>query len=243
MNLSETAFLHPDGDSFALRWFTPAVEVDLCGHATLAAAHVLWQSGRVDEGRPIAFRTRSGTLGAERDGEWIALDFPATPAIPFDPEPALVEALGVAPRAAGRSRFDVLVEVSSVGDVERAAPDLRALAGIEARGVILTARGGRDGADFTSRFFAPAAGIDEDPVTGSAHCALGPWWWERLGRARLVGHQASARGGVVRVEVRGQRVMLAGCAVTVLRGALSAPAGQTTTARGAGPGDGTPAPA
>jgi PhzF family phenazine biosynthesis protein len=195
--------------------------VDLCGHATLASAHVLWEEGRVGAGEPIRFETRSGTLGARRSGEWIELDFPATPARPDDPPAGLLNALGIGEAVAlGRSRFDWLVEVGDASMVRALAPDFTRLRAVEARGVIVTARSDEASHDFVSRFFAPAAGVDEDPVTGSAHCALAPWWSARLGRTRLTGYQASARGGEVRVEHRGDRVGLAGCAITVLRGEL-----------------------
>jgi len=227
MNLSETAFVtpRPDGDGFGLRWFTPVVEVDLCGHATLASAHTLWETGRVAAGDPIAFHTRSGRLGASRHDGAIALDFPATPVERADPTPGLAEALGVAALWWGRNADDWLVEVAGPELVLAAAPDLERLGALTGRGVIVTAAGGREGADVTSRFFAPAVGIPEDPVTGAAHCALGPFWGERLGRSRLVCHQASARGGVVRVEVHGDRVTLGGTAVTILEGRLSQPPG------------------
>jgi PhzF family phenazine biosynthesis protein len=221
MNLSETAFLHREGAGYALRWFTPVAEVALCGHATLAGAHALWESGRAEPGAAIGFATLSGTLTAAREGEWVVMDFPATPPEPAEAPAGLAEALGVAPRWAGRSRFDWLVEAASPEHVAGARPDMARLAAIEGRGVILTAAGGREGADVTSRYFAPAYGIPEDPVTGSAHCALGPLWAARLGRDRLVCHQASARGGTVLVEVRGDRVLLSGRAVTVLEGRLS----------------------
>jgi PhzF family phenazine biosynthesis protein len=221
MNLSETAFLHREGAGYALRWFTPVAEVALCGHATLASAHALWESGRDAAEAPIGFATLSGTLRAWRDGDWIVMDFPATAPQPADPPGALAEAIGVAPRWTGRSRFDWLVEAASPEEVAGARPDMAALAAIEGRGVILTAAGGRGGADVTSRYFAPAFGIPEDPVTGSAHCALGPFWAERLGRERLVCHQASARGGIVRVDVLGDRVLLSGRAVTVVEGRLA----------------------
>jgi PhzF family phenazine biosynthesis protein len=223
MNLAETAFLYRDGDVWQLRWFTPTVEVDLCGHATLASAHVLWSEGHVPRGTPLRFATRSGILGAApRDG-WIELDFPAEPAKPVAAPPHLLEALGVTGTVA-RNRMDYLLEVADEGVVRRVAPDLARLKLIPTRGVVVTARGSAP-YDFVSRFFAPAAGVDEDPVTGSAHCALAPWWSERLGRKALVGYQASPRGGVVRVELRGDRVSLLGQAVTVLRGELTGAAG------------------
>ena len=222
MNLSETAFLHREGAGYALRWFTPVAEVALCGHATLASAHALWESGRAEPAGAIDFATLSGTLSAARDGEWIAMDFPSTAPEPAEAPPGLAAALGLAPRWTGRSRFDWLVEAASPEEVAAARPDMAGLARVEGRGVIVTAAGGRDGADVTSRYFAPAYGIPEDPVTGSAHCALGPVWAARLGRERLVCHQASARGGIVRVEVRGDRVLLSGRAVTVVEGRLPA---------------------
>jgi PhzF family phenazine biosynthesis protein len=224
MNLSETAFPVPAGDAFGLRWFTPVTEVALCGHATLASAHVLWETGRVADGEPIAFDSAGGRLTATRDGGWIVLDFPATPAREEPAPPELVAALGVTPRWTGRTVHDWLVQVEHPEEVRACRPDMGALAAAPARGVILTAPGGRDGVDVTSRFFGPAAGIPEDPVTGSAHCAIGPFWAERLGRDDLVCHQASARGGIVRVGVRGGRVLLGGRAVTVLTGTLTAPA-------------------
>jgi predicted PhzF superfamily epimerase YddE/YHI9 len=224
MNLSETAFLRPEGDAaFGLRWFTPQAEVALCGHATLASAHVLWTEGRVPGGRPIRFHTLSGELRAtDRDGA-VELDFPATPPAPEEPPAGLLEALGEPARGVrwvGRSRFDYLLELGSEAAVRGLAPDFGKLREVSTRGVIATAASEADGFDYVSRFFAPAVGIDEDPVTGSAHCALGPFWAERLGRAELVGFQASRRGGVVRTRAAGDRVLLGGQAVTVLRGEL-----------------------
>jgi PhzF family phenazine biosynthesis protein len=220
MNLSETAFLLPEGGGFRLRWFTPAVEVDLCGHATLASAHVLWQEGRAAPGAAIHFHTRSGVLSAAPRGEGIALDFPATPPTASDPPAGLTEALGVAPRFVGRTRFDYFIEVDTAAAVRQLRPDFRRLREVEARGTIVTARSDDPAFDFVSRFFCPGAGINEDPVTGSAHCSLAPFWAERLGRTALTGYQASARGGVVRVEVGDGRVQLIGQAVTVWRGML-----------------------
>jgi len=224
MNLSETAFLHPDGTGrFGLRWFTPAVEVELCGHATLASAHVLWTEGLTGDGRALRFDTASGMLTARPGGDGtIWLDFPATPAEPVDPPAGLLEGLsGAAARWVGRGRFDYLVELEDEAAVRGLAPDVRRLEGLGPRGVIATAAGdGSGGHDFVSRYFAPAAGIDEDPVTGSAHCTLGPFWAERLGRTELTGFQASARGGLVQVRPSGDRVLLGGRAVTVLRGQL-----------------------
>ncbi|HEV8616847.1 MAG TPA: PhzF family phenazine biosynthesis protein [Methylomirabilota bacterium] len=221
MNLPETAFVEPGADGFGLRWFTPAVEVDLCGHATLASAHVLWETERLPPSAQARFHTRSGVLTAERCASWIELDFPATPAAPVEAPAGLVAALGVTPKSVGRSAFDYLVEVDSEQTVRGLAPDLRALVRIDTRGVIVTAAADAAGHDFVSRFFAPRAGIDEDPVTGSAHCCLAPFWSARLQRREMTGYQASARGGVVRVRIEGTRVKLGGQAVTVLRGELA----------------------
>ena len=222
MNLSETAFLLPREDGFGLRWFTPAVEVDLCGHATLAGAHVLWETGRLGPAEEARFHTRSGLLTAVRRGDWIELDFPATPDAPATAPPGLVEALGVEPRYVGKGRFDFLVELADEQAVRGLRPDFGRLRAVPARGVIVTAPSASAEWDFVSRFFAPACGVDEDPVTGSAHCCLAPFWSHRLGKSRLAARQLSARGGVLRVELAGDRVRIQGQAVTVLRGELLA---------------------
>jgi len=222
MNLAETAFVRPTGDGFDLRWFTPAVEVDLCGHATLAAAHVLWESDRLEPAATARFHTRSGLLTAERRGSWIELDFPATPAEETAAPAGLAESLAAAPAFVGRTRFDYLVELESETAVREVRPDFRRLAALGTRGVIVTARSERAEDDFVSRFFAPGAGIDEDPVTGSAHCALAPFWSGRLGKQAFSARQVSARGGVLKVRLDGDRVRIAGQAVTVLRGELLA---------------------
>jgi len=218
MNLSETAFVAPSGDGWNLRWFTPTPEVDLCGHATLASAHVLWEQELLPSSAEARFDTRSGRLTAVRDGDWIVLDFPSVPAEPAEAPGGLGDMLGARPRSVSRSVFDYLVEVADEAEVLGARPNFRRLAEVDARGVIVTAPALGGGADFVSRFFAPASGIDEDPVTGSAHCTLAPFWAERLGKTRLTGRQVSARGGIVRVELRGERVALAGQAVTVMSG-------------------------
>jgi PhzF family phenazine biosynthesis protein len=230
MNLSETAFLLKETDGFNLRWFTPTTEVDLCGHATLASAHVLWEAGYLKPDQQARFWTRSGLLTAEREGDWMELDFPAEPENPATSPSGLARALGVAPRYVGKNRFDYLVEMDSEETVRNVKPDFGLLAEIPARGVIVTSRAITPGFDFVSRFFAPRAGINEDPVTGSAHCCLGPFWSTRLGKSEFLAYQASARGGVVRVRMGGQRVHLGGQAVTVLRGEL-------TGWRGIGRGD------
>ncbi len=227
MNLSETAFLHPCDEGFQLRWFTPTTEVDLCGHATLASAHLLWEEGRLATDRSARFQTRSGLLTATRAGAWIELDFPATPPEDIAAPAGLVEAMGARARHVARSRFDFLVELDDEAAVRALAPDFARLRAFHARGVIATARGGSNGVDFVSRYFAPAFGIDEDPVTGSTHCCLGPYWQSRLNKTSFVAHQLSERGGEMRVTVDGDRVRLGGQAVTVLRGELLDPAATT----------------
>lgn len=220
MNLSETAFLNEKEDGFGLRWFTPTAEVELCGHGTLSSAHVLWEVGLLSTGEEARFHTLSGLLTAVRKGKEIVLDFPATPPTEIDPPPGLAEALGAIPRYVGKTRFDYLVEVESDDEVRGLKPDFGRLVELEARGVIVTSRAESDQYDFVSRFFAPAIGIDEDPVTGSAHCCLGPFWSKRLGKDELVAYQASRRGGTIRVRVEGERAHLSGQAVTVLSGEL-----------------------
>jgi PhzF family phenazine biosynthesis protein len=220
MNLSETAFLYRQDNGYSLRWFTPAVEVALCGHATLASAHILWEQGYLPADAQACFHTQSGLLRATRNNEWIELDFPAKPEEPVDDVPGLARALGITPLYMGMSQFDCLVEVESEASLRALQPDLVHLAAIEVRGVIVTSRASTPGYDFVSRFFAPGVGVPEDPVTGSAHCVLGPFWSKRLSRERLTGYQASARGGVVRVQLDGARVRLGGQAITVMRGEL-----------------------
>ena len=220
MNLSETAFLHRQGDAFNLRWFTPATEVDLCGHATLASAHVLWEMAHLPPDEQALFDTRSGRLTAQCQGDWIEMDFPAEPESAVMAPPDLDKALGVTSNYVGKNRFDYLVEVDSAETVRTMQPDFNLLGTIPCRGVIVTSRADSSGHDFVSRFFAPGAGVNEDPVTGSAHCCLGPFWQSRLEKDSFVAYQASPRGGVVRVKVSGERVKLGGQAVTVLRGEL-----------------------
>jgi PhzF family phenazine biosynthesis protein len=223
MNLAETAFVVAGGDAFGLRWFTPKVEVDLCGHATLAAAHALWESGRIRRDIIVHFDTKSGRLSARSDDDWIELDFPSTPEAPVAAPEGMLDALGVAtPVYVGLNRFDYLVEVADEGILRRLAPDFASLRSLEVRGVIVTSRASTAGVDFVSRFFAPGAGIDEDPVTGSAHCCLAPYWSPRLGKTEFVAHQLSARRGVLRVRLAGDRVKLLGQAITVFRGELVA---------------------
>ncbi|ADU92905.1 PhzF family phenazine biosynthesis protein [Geobacillus sp. Y412MC52] len=225
MNLSETAFLVPHEGGYRLRWFTPKAEVDLCGHATLASAHVLWERGERRADEAIAFFTNSGVLTAINNDGWIRLDFPnETPVRVESPPAALVGALPAEPLFIGRNRFDYLVEIGSEQEVRRLTPDFRLLQEVDARGIIVTSRSAAEEMDFVSRAFFPALGVPEDPVTGSAHCCLGPYWADKLEKTTLVGYQASARGGIVRVMVSGERVQLEGKAVTVLKGDLAAEA-------------------
>ncbi|MBX7105026.1 MAG: PhzF family phenazine biosynthesis protein [Gemmataceae bacterium] len=221
MNLSETAFLHPEADGWRLRWLTPSVEVELCGHATLASAHVLWETGQLPIDLSAVFHTQSGRLTAVRRDATITLDFPARPAAESDTPAGLADALGARPCFVGQNGMDILVELESEQSVRELDPDHGRLRSLPFRGIIVTAPAASPGDyHFVSRFFAPGSGIDEDPVTGSAHCALGPFWSGRLGVNPLVGWQASARGGRVGVDVRGDRVLLTGRAVTTLRGEL-----------------------
>jgi PhzF family phenazine biosynthesis protein len=220
MNLSETAFLLPEDDGYRLRWFTPAVEVDLCGHATLASAHVLWETGRLGPDQVARFHTRSGLLTATLSEGWVELNFPTEPVKPVAAPEGLAEIVGVTPVFVGRNRFDYFLEVESEEIVRRAQPDFARLKRIPTRLAVVTSRASTAGYDFVSRCFGPQVGVDEDPVTGSAHCGLGTYWAGKLGRASLMAYQASARGGELRVRVAGERVIIGGQAVTVLEGQL-----------------------
>jgi PhzF family phenazine biosynthesis protein len=220
MNLSETAFLVPRDEGFDLRWFTPALEVALCGHATLASAHILWETGRLAAHETARFHTKSGLLSARRDGSWIELDFPAVSCEPIDAPAGLLEALGVQAAAVFRGGEDYIVELASEAEVRAVRPDMARLGAIPCRGICVSAAASTPGCDFVSRFFAPAAGIPEDPVTGSAHCALTPLWAARLDKTELAAYQASARGGVLRLRLAAGRVLASGQAVTVLKGEL-----------------------
>jgi len=220
MNLSETAFVRREDGAWSLRWFSPTVEIALCGHATLATAHALLEEGLLAAGDTAKFHTKSGVLTAKHEGELIELDFPATVAQPSPPPDGLIEALGTQPVRVSLSQFDYLVEMANEDDVRSLTPDFAMLRRIQVRGVIVTSRASTPGFDFVSRFFAPGSGIDEDPVTGSAHCALAPYWAPRLGKTAFMAYQASPRGGVLRVTLAGDRVRMAGRAVTILRGEL-----------------------
>jgi PhzF family phenazine biosynthesis protein len=226
MNLSETTFVKrldqhsQSGNDFGLRWFTPVVEVDLCGHATLATAHALWTAGYASRGRPICFHTRSGALPCVQDGDFIDLDFPATPVTDVLPSGPVTAALGVEPVFVGRSKYYMLAVVESAAVVRSLKPDFRRVGELPTKGLIVTAPADEEKFDFVSRFFAPALGVNEDPVCGSAHCCLAPYWGERLGKNDLMAYQASARGGVLRLRLKGNRVILGGQAVTVWEGEL-----------------------
>jgi PhzF family phenazine biosynthesis protein len=226
MNLSETAYVRPldGGGKFSLRWFTPKSEVDLCGHATLATAHVLWEEGHLPRALPARFETRSGVLTAVNGPDGIELDFPSEPVSEtISDSGALADlqaALGAPVRFAGKNRFDLLVELDTEEAVRHLNPDIRLLEKYPVRGVIVTAGASSTDYDLVSRFFAPRVGVDEDPVCGSAHCCLGPYWAEKTGRNKLTARQLSCRGGTVKIRVLGPRTVLIGHAVTVLRGAL-----------------------
>ena len=228
MNLSETAFLIPDvtdPGAWQLRWFTPTVEVALCGHATLASAHVLWEEGRLAPHAPARFHTKSGLLTCTRMSHWIEMDFPATFVEPAEPPAQLAEAIGAEFSFVGRSKFDYLAEVADESTLRALQPNHHLLRQLPVRGIIATAPADSANThhyDFVSRFFAPGSGVDEDPVTGSAHCALAPYWAQRIGKPEMTGYQASPRGGIVRVRPVEDRVFLSGQAVTVLRGELIA---------------------
>ena len=222
MNLSETAFLLEQADGFSLRWFTPTIEVDLCGHATLAAAHILWEQHLLEPETTARFHTRSGLLRATHSNGLIEMDFPATPAESTEEPPGLLDALRLDKSNIYRNRFDYLVIADNESAVHALQPDFPALGQIEARGIIVTAHSDDPDYDFISRFFAPTAGIDEDPVTGSAHCTLAPWWADHLGKQSMRALQVSSRGGVIKVTLQNDRVHLGGRAVTVFSGELYA---------------------
>ena len=218
MKLSETAFLHAEQSGYRLRWFTPRMEVKLCGHATLASAHILWDKGFLDQGSQALFYTKSGLLTARKEGDWIELDFPAKPAAPCAAPESLESSLGTAALSVGQNDAHYLVEVESEEVLRSLRPNFKLMGTFldkKRHGVIVTCLSNNPAFDFVSRFFAPAAGIPEDPVTGSAHCSLGPFWRDRLGKKSFTAFQASSRGGVVRVRCEGDRVFLGGQALTM----------------------------
>ncbi len=220
MNLSETAFVLPQDDRFSLRWFTPKVEVNLCGHATLASAHILWEEKCIAPDATIRFSTRSGLLTAERRGDWIELNFPARETHPGAVPPAIIEALGVTPKHTETNELRYLVELESEQAVRNVHPDFARLAAQPGRCLMVTSRADSMDFDFVSRYFGPWIGINEDPVTGSAHCYLATYWNRKLGKTEFRARQVSARGGILRVRLDGERVRIAGQAVTIARGEL-----------------------
>ncbi len=220
MNLSETAFLYKEGEGYRLRWFTPEQEVKLCGHATLASAHILWEEKHLRLDQKAVFHTLSGVLTAQNQGRWIEMDFPSVSEHEVSPPTGLAEALGVPLKYVGKNEHDYLVEIGSEKMVRELKPNLNLLQIIPIRGVMVTSLSESDEYDFISRFFAPRVGINEDPVTGSAHCCLGPFWGERLKKDTLKAYQASSRGGLIHIHLGGERVYLGGQAVTVMRGEL-----------------------
>ncbi len=220
MNLSETAFLEDVGDGYRLRWFTPKTEVDLCGHATLAAAHILWETGELKQGEEAKFHTRSGVLKAIKVGDWIQLDFPLEEDEEVNPPKEILEGLKVLPKYVGKNRMDYIVEVGSEKVLKNLSPDMDTISRFTQRGIIVTCKSESYEFDFLSRFFAPALGIDEDPVTGSAHCCLGPYWKRQLNQDEFVAYQASARGGMLKIKVS-DRVYISGQARTVFSGEIN----------------------
>jgi PhzF family phenazine biosynthesis protein len=220
MAVSETAFLYPEKGGYCLRWFAPGAEVDLCGHATLASAHILWEKGFAEKDEKLFFFTKSGTLAASLNDGWIELDFPVLDEEEEETYEELAEALDVEPVYVGRNAFDYLVEISSEDSLRKLEPDLARIAAITARGVCVTAVSSSPEYDFVSRLFAPGIGIPEDPVTGSTHCCLGPYWMKKLGKDTFYAYQASQRGGYLKVQVRDDRVLICGKAVTVFAGEI-----------------------
>jgi PhzF family phenazine biosynthesis protein len=229
MNLAETAFVvkKPDDDGYSLRWFTPSSEIDLCGHATLASAHIMWQDGVEPRTETINFHTRSGLLTAKNSNGGIILDFPAVPQKEIEYPPELITSIGGAkPKYVGMTKWNYLIELEDENAVLNAKPDFNLMLKLPGWGTMITAQAspngyGKEGYDFVSRFFAPEKGVPEDPVTGSAHCALGPYWQQRLGKDNFKAYQASERGGTVGVKVIGERIMLSGTGVTVMQGEIN----------------------
>lgn len=223
VNASETAFFYPTGDSYHLRWFTPTQEAPICGHATLASAHVMWEAGLLPASDTTRFDTLSGRLTVAREGDWLTMDFPANPPATIDAPEALARAVGRPIVAVAENDLDYYVELKSEEAVASFVPDLAAIAAFPKRAVVITARASRPGVDFVSRVFGPAHGIPEDPVTGSTHCALTPYWAAKLGKTALTAYQASRRGGMLRVALSADRVLISGQAVTVFSGEVTGP--------------------
>jgi PhzF family phenazine biosynthesis protein len=222
LNLAETAFVHKEEDAYRLRWFTPASEVDLCGHATLASAHIMWEEKVVPQDKPIHFNTKSGILITKMKNGEIEMDFPAIPEKEVSYPEDLVHALGgVEPKYVGMTKWNYLVELPSEVAVRAVQPVFEKLLGLPGWGTIITAKSEHNEYDFVSRFFAPEKGVMEDPVTGSAHCALGPYWQKKLGKKEFKAYQASERGGKVGVRVEGDRVFLSGKALTMIKGEIN----------------------
>ena len=222
MNLSETAFLYRIEEGFSLRWFTPLTEVELCGHATLASAHALWEAGEAPQNKPISFMTLSGKLTASKANEWIELNFPASYSEPCDLSDYYLDALGITPLAVFQSNGQYLIEMGEEAAVRAVKPDFSALRRLPGKGIIITARSNKPGIDFVSRYFAPWIGINEDPVTGSAHTILGPYWQKKLSKDHMTGYQVSKRGGSIKIRMSGERVYISGQAVTISRGLVTA---------------------
>jgi PhzF family phenazine biosynthesis protein len=222
MNLSETAFVIPEGDGYHLRWFTPTTEVKLCGHATLASAFVLFEREYIASEKVIKFLTSSGLLTSQKSGEWIWMNFPRFEVVDIKPPPGLMDALGLTATNVLKSGENILVEVKSEEEVKGCNPDFGQLIKLPLQGVAITARSARPEYDFVSRYFAPWVGIDEDPVTGSAHCCLGPYWGARINKEEMTAYQVSSRGGIVKMILDKDRVKLGGQAVMILEGMVLA---------------------
>jgi PhzF family phenazine biosynthesis protein len=220
INLPTTAFIEHTNGGFSLRWFTPTTEIPLCGHGTLASAYVLWEIGYIQAEHSVSFSTKSGILTAAVKNGWIELDFPSAPDHEITAPDKLIKALGVVPKYVGKNQLDYIVEVESEDVVKNLTPAIDSIAQLPIRGVIVTSRSSSGKFDFISRFFSPAQGIVEDAVTGSAHCCLGPYWKRRLNKDEFIAYQVSSRGGMIKVKIANNRVLLSGKAVTILKGEL-----------------------
>ncbi|MGG3574205.1 PhzF family phenazine biosynthesis protein [Bacillus gobiensis] len=223
MNLSETAFVIKENEGYNLRWFTPKVEVDLCGHATLSAAHVLWERNEVNEDQPITFSSLSGPLTAKKSGGWIELDFPTEAPVSCPVSTELKEAIHAPIVEAAKNRLDYIIEVENEQQVRNIAFDTEKMTALTKRGFLITSKSERPDVDFVSRCFFPTLGVLEDPVTGSAHCGLAPYWAKKLAKKEFFAEQLSERGGRLKVVLQGDRCLLKGEAITVLKGELAFP--------------------